>query len=254
MRRLFSPAEQQRLAGASVLVVGAGGLGSPVAYQLAAAGVGRIGLSDMDRVDVSNLQRQVLHFTPDIGRPKVESAAAKLRALNPTVTVETHPVAITSENALDLIARYDVVVGCVDNFATRYLLNDACVMTGRPHVHGAVFRWDGQVTVFDPRNGGPCYRCLHPTPPPPGAVPSCAEAGVIGVLPGMMGSLMAMEVLKLLLDRGEGLGGRLLICSTLTMDFAEVQIRRNPECPVCGDHPTITELIDYEAFCGGAGQ
>lgn len=246
----FSPAEQKRLARSSVLLVGAGGLGSPVAYQLAAAGVGRIGLCDMDQVDVSNLQRQVLHYTEDAGRPKVESGAAKLRALNPDVRVDTYPVAITSQNAMELIRGYDLVVAGTDNFATRYLLNDACVMLNKPVVHGAVFRWDGQVTVFNPQEGGPCYRCLYPSPPPPGAVPSCAQAGVIGVLPGMIGSMMAMEALKLLSGRGTTLNGRLLLCSMLTMDFTEVQIRRNPACPVCGDHPTITELIDYKAFCG----
>lgn len=254
MNTHFTPAEQERLARSSVLLVGAGGLGSPVAYQLAAAGVGRIGLCDMDRVDVSNLQRQVLHSTFDAGRLKVESGADKLRALNPNVVVDTHPVAITSENAMDLIAGYDLVMAGADNFATRYLVNDACVMLGKPVVHGAVFRWDGQITVFDPKSGGPCYRCLYPSPPPPGAVPSCAVAGVIGVLPGIVGSMMAMEALKVLTGRGSALTGRLLLCSTLTMDFTEVQVQRNPDCPVCGDHPTVTELIDYEAFCGGAGE
>jgi len=254
MHAHFTQEEQERLARSSVLLVGAGGLGSPVAYQLAAAGVGRIGLCDMDRVDVSNLQRQVLHTTFDAGRLKVESAADKLRALNPNVVVETHPVAITRENAMDLISGYDLVMAGADNFATRYLVNDACVMLGKPVVHGAVFRWDGQISVFDPKSGGPCYRCLYPSPPPPGAVPSCAVAGVIGVLPGVVGSMMAMEALKLLSGRGSTLTNRLLLCSTLTMDFTEVQVQRNPDCPVCGDHPTVTELIDYEAFCGGVGQ
>lgn len=253
MRSVLTPEEQARLAAASVLLVGTGGLGSPVAYELAAAGVGRIGLCDMDRVDLSNLQRQVLHHTADVGRLKVESGAAKLRALNPAVEVETHPVALTSENALALFGGYDLVLDGSDNFATRYLVNDACVMTGTPHVHGSIFRWDGQVTVFHP-GVGPCYRCLYPSPPPPGAVPSCAQAGVIGVLPGLIGSLMAMEAVKLLTGRGESLAGRLLIYSSLEMDVAEVQVRRNPDCPVCGDHPTITGLIDYEAFCGGVGQ
>ena len=254
MHAHFTQEEQERLARSSVLLVGAGGLGSPVAYQLAAAGVGRIGLCDMDRVDVSNLQRQVLHTTFDAGRLKVESAADKLRALNPNVVVETHPVAITRENAMDLISGYDLVMAGADNFATRYLVNDACVMLGKPVVHGAVFRWDGQISVFDPKSGGPCYRCLYPSPPPSGAVPSCAVAGVIGVLPGVVGSMMAMEALKLLSGRGSTLTNRLLLCSTLTMDFTEVQVQRNPDCPVCGDHPTVTELIDYEAFCGGVGQ
>lgn len=248
----FTQEEQERLARSSVLLIGAGGLGSPVAYELAAAGVGRIGLCDMDRVDVSNLQRQVLHTTFDAGRLKVESGADKLRALNPNVVVETHPVAITRENAMELIAGYDLVMAGADNFATRYLVNDACVLLGKPVVHGAVWRWDGQITVFDPKSGGPCYRCLYPSPPPPGAVPSCAMAGVIGVLPGIVGSMMAMEALKMLSGRGSTLTGRLLLCSTLTMDFTEVQVERNPDCPVCGDHPTVTELIDYEAFCGGA--
>lgn len=249
----FTPEERARLARSSVLVIGTGGLGSPVAYQLAAAGVGRIGLCDMDTVDLSNLQRQVLHFTADVGRPKVESGAAKLRALNPNVTVVTHPDGISSANAMDLFAGYDLIIDACDNFATRYLVNDACVFLGKPHVHGAIYRFDGQVTVF--RAGeGPCYRCLHPSPPPPGAVPSCAMAGVIGVLPGTTGSLMAMEALKVLSGRGQTLTGRLLMYDSLAMDFAEVKVRRNPDCPVCGEHPTITELIDYEAFCGGGGE
>lgn len=249
----FSPAEKERLARSSVLLIGAGGLGSPVAYQLAAAGVGRIGLCDMDQVDVSNLQRQVLHFTADVGVPKVESGAAKVRALNPDTVVDTYTTAITSDNALELFRQYDLVIDGSDNFATRYLVNDASVLTGTPHVHGSIFRWDGQVTVFHPGTG-PCYRCLYPSPPPPGAVPSCAEAGVIGVLPGMVGSLMAMEGLKLLSGRGESLTGRLLIYNSLGMDLAEVRLRRNPDCPVCGEHPSITELIDYVAFCGGVPQ
>ncbi|MDB4896027.1 MAG: putative molybdopterin biosynthesis protein [Firmicutes bacterium] len=246
----FSPAEKERLAGSSVLLIGAGGLGSPIAYQLAAAGVGRIGLCDMDQVDISNLQRQVLHFTQDVGVPKVESGAAKIHALNPDTVVETHAVAITSDNALELFRQYDLVIDGSDNFATRYLVNDASVLTGTPQVHGSIFRWDGQVTVFQP-GVGPCYRCLYPTPPPPGTVPSCAQAGVIGVLPGLVGSIMAMEGLKLLTGRGESLTGRLLIYNSLGMDMAEVRLRRNPDCPVCGDHPSITELIDYVAFCGG---
>lgn len=251
MDETLSPAEKERLAGSSVLLIGCGGLGSPIAYQLAAAGVGRIGLCDMDVVDISNLQRQVLHFTGDVGRPKVESGAAKIGALRPEVVVERHPVALTRENALELFGRYDLVVDGSDNFATRYLVNDACVLTGRPQVHGSISRFDGQVTVFHPGSGGPCYRCLYPSPPPPGSVPSCAEAGVIGVLPGFIGSLMAMEALKLLTGRGKILNGRLLIYNALEMDVAEVQIRRNPSCPVCGDSPTIRELIDYEWFCGG---
>ncbi len=249
----FTPAERERLARASVLLVGCGGLGSPVAYALAAAGVGRIGLVDMDQVDLSNLQRQILHHTADVGRPKVESGREKILALRPDIRVDTHPVPLTSENALDLFRQYDLIVDGSDNFATRYLVNDACVLTGRPQVHGSIFRFDGQVTTFVPGQG-PCYRCLYPTPPPPGAVPSCAEAGVIGVLPGFIGSLMAMEAVKLITGRGEPLVGRLLIYSALDMDVSEVHIRRNPECPVCGDHPTIRELIDYEQFCGGVGR
>lgn len=246
----FTPAERERLARSSALLIGCGGLGSPIAYQLAAAGVGRIGLCDMDVVDLSNLQRQVLHYTADVGRPKVESGRAKIAALRPGTQVEMHRGALTSENALDLFRQYDIILDGSDNFATRYLVNDASVLTGRPQVHGSIFRWDGQVSLFHPGEG-PCYRCLYPTPPPPGSVPSCAEAGVIGVLPGFVGSLMAMEALKLLSGRRSGLAGRLLIYNALEMDVAEVQIRRNPDCPVCGDHPTIHELIDYQLFCGG---
>jgi len=249
----FTPAEKDRLAAASALIIGAGGLGSPAALQLAAAGVGRIGLCDMDRVDLSNLQRQVLHFTDDVGAPKVSSGAAKLRALNPAVTVEELPVALTSENALELFRRYDIILDCSDNFATRYLVNDACVLTNRPQVHGSIYRFDGQVTVFKPGEG-PCYRCLYPEPPPPGSVPSCAMAGVIGVLPGFIGSIMAMEAVKLVIGRGQPLIGRLQVYSSLDMEVAEVRIRRNPACPVCGERPTIRELIDYEAFCGGVAE
>lgn len=250
MERALTSEERERLSSSSALLIGTGGLGSPVAYQLAAAGVGRIGLCDMDRVDLTNLQRQVLHYTEDIGRPKVESGAAKLKAINPDLLVEHHPYALTSENALELFRRYDLVLDGSDNFATRYLVNDACVLTGRPQVHGSIYRFDGQVTVFWPGHG-PCYRCLYPEPPPPGAVPSCAMAGVIGVLPGFIGSAMAMEAVKLLSGRGGTLNGRLLIYNSLEMEVAEVRIRRNPDCPVCGDNPTIRELIDYVAFCGG---
>ncbi|MBP2017222.1 adenylyltransferase/sulfurtransferase [Symbiobacterium terraclitae] len=253
MEARFTPAEQARLAASSVLVVGCGGLGSPVAYELAAAGVGRIGLCDMDRVDLSNLQRQVLHDAADVGRLKVESGMAKISALRPETHVDLHPVSLTSDNALELFAQYDLILDCSDNFATRYLVNDACVLAGRPQIHGSIFRFDGQVTTFIPGQG-PCYRCIYPTPPPPGSVPSCAEAGVIGVLPGFVGSLMAMEALKVLSGRGAALVGRLLVYSALDMDVAEVQLRRNPDCPVCGDHPTIHQLIDYEQFCGGVGR
>jgi molybdopterin/thiamine biosynthesis adenylyltransferase len=240
------------LAGKSALIIGAGGLGSPAAYQLAAAGVGRIGLCDADRVDLSNLQRQVLHFTDDVGRLKVESGAAKLRALNPVVQVDEHRERLTAANALELFARYDLVLDCSDNFATRYLVNDACVLLGRPQVHGSIYRFDGQLTVFQPGEG-PCYRCVYPQPPAPGAVPSCAQAGVIGVLPGLIGSAMAMEAIKLLSGQGEPLVGRLLIYNSLDMEFAEVRIQRDAACPICGEAPTIHELIDYEAFCGGDG-
>ncbi len=250
MDSVFTLQEKVKLAASSALLIGTGGLGSPIAYQLAAAGVGRIGLCDMDVVDLTNLQRQVLHYTPDVGRPKVESGADKLQALNPAAQVELHPVALTSENALELFAQYDIILDGSDNFATRYLVNDACVFTGKPQVHGSIFRWDGQITVFRPGEG-PCYRCLYPEPPPPGSVPSCAQAGVIGVLPGFVGSLMAMEALKVLTGRGRDLSGRLMIYNSLSMEVAEVRIRRSPTCPVCGEHPTITGLIDYVAFCGG---
>lgn len=250
MDSLLSLPEKARLAASSALVIGAGGLGSPIAYQLAAAGVGRIGLCDMDVVDLSNLQRQILHYTSDVGRLKVESGAQKIHALNPGVEVVAHPVALTAENALQLFPQYDIILDGSDNFATRYLVNDACVLTGRPQVHGSIYRFDGQVTVFAPGQG-PCYRCLYPEPPPPGAVPSCAMAGVIGVLPGFIGSMMAMEAIKLLTGRGTTLAGRLLIYSSLEMEAAEVRVRRNPACPVCGEHPAITGLIDYVAFCGG---
>jgi molybdopterin/thiamine biosynthesis adenylyltransferase len=249
----FTPQERERLAASSALLVGAGGLGSPIAYQLAAAGVGRIGLCDMDQVDSSNLQRQVLHFTGDVGRSKVQSGAAKIAALRPEVQVDLHPVALTSENALELFAQYDLILDGSDNFATRYLVNDACVLAKKPQVHGSIFRFDGQVTLFHP-GVGPCYRCIYPTPPPPGSVPSCAEAGVIGVLPGLIGSIMAMEGLKFLAGRGETLTGRLLIYSSLEMEITDLKVRRNPHCPVCGDQPTIRELVDYVAFCGGVAE
>lgn len=241
----------ERLQQKSVLLIGAGGLGSPAAYGLAAAGVGRIGICDMDEVDLTNLQRQIIHFTPDIGRPKVESAAAKMLAVNPAVTVEPHQVAVTSENALSLFAGYDIIVDGSDNFATRYLVNDACVLLKKPYVHGSIFRFDGQITTFHPFDG-PCYRCLYPKPPAPGAVPSCAEAGVLGVLPGFVGFTMATEALKLLTGEGETLKGRLLIYNALEMEVAEMRFQRNPDCPACGDRPTVTALIDYVAFCGGA--
>jgi adenylyltransferase/sulfurtransferase len=239
---------QRRLLQSRVLVIGAGGLGSPVVMYLAAAGVGTIGVVDFDSVEVSNLQRQVIHGTSDIGRPKVESAAETARDINPDVNIESHQVRLTSQNAFDLIGQYDVVVDACDNFPTRYLANDACVLLGKPLVHGAIYRFDGQTTVFKPGEG--CYRCLFPAPPPPGAVPSCAEAGVLGVLPGIIGTIQATEVIKLLLGIGETLAGRLLIFDALNMDFRDIRLRRNPACPVCGDEPTIRQLIDYEEFCG----
>jgi adenylyltransferase/sulfurtransferase len=240
---------QQRLKGARVLCVGAGGLGSPVAMYLAAAGVGTIGLVDFDDVDVSNLQRQILHGTPDVGRPKVASAKDRLKAINPNVTVETHHVQLTSANALDILGRYDVIVDGADNFPTRYLVNDACVLLGKPNAFGAIFRFEGQASVFAVKNG-PCYRCLFPEPPPPGLVPSCAEAGVFGVLPGLIGTIQATETIKLILGIGETLVGRLVVYDALRMAFRELRLPKDPDCPVCGTHPTVKELIDYEAFCG----
>lgn len=247
--QLGTPEARARLAGASALCIGAGGLGSPVAYYLAAAGVGRIGLVDMDDVDLSNLQRQILHTTPDIGRPKVESGADKLRRLNPQLQVQTYREPFTSANAAELIAGYDVVVDGSDNFPTRYLANDACVLAAKPLVHGAIFRFDGQVLVVHPGHG-PCYRCLFPAPPPPGTVPTCAEAGVIGVLPGFVGAVMAAEAVKLLLGVPAAVG-KLLLYSALELEVSALKIRRNPACPLCGEHPSIAGLIDYEAFCAG---
>ncbi len=240
---------QRKLLGARVLVVGAGGLGSPAAMYLAAAGVGTLGLVDFDRVDLSNLQRQLLHHTKDIGRPKLDSAAETLNSLNPDVKVVKHPVVLTSANVMDVIRDYDIVVNGTDNFPTRYLVNDACVFASKPLVDGSIFMFEGQVTVFDAQRG-PCYRCLFPAPPPPGEVPSCQEAGVLGVLPGVIGSLQAVETIKLILGIGDPLIGRLLLFDALGMEFRELKIDRDPHCPVCGPDPTITELIDYEQFCG----
>lgn len=240
---------QKRLKAASVLLVGAGGLGSPLALYLAAAGIGRIGIVDFDVVDASNLQRQVIHTTNDIGRPKLLSAKERIEALNPNVHVETYETMLSSENALGIFESYDVIVDGTDNFPTRYLVNDACVLLGKPNVYGSIFRFEGQASVFATK-GGPCYRCLYPEPPPPGLVPSCAEGGVLGVLPGIVGTLQANETVKLLLGIGNPLVGRLLLFDALAMQFRELKLRKNPECPVCGDHPTITELIDYQAFCG----
>jgi adenylyltransferase/sulfurtransferase len=242
-------AGQRRLKEARVLLVGAGGLGSPAALYLAAAGVGTLGLVDADVVDLTNLQRQILHGTRDVGRSKLDSAADRLRDVNPHVEVVRHETRLTGANALHVVAAYDVVVDGTDNFPTRYLVNDACVLSGKPNVYGSVLRWEGQVGVFA-APGGPCYRCLFREPPPPGLVPDCAEGGVLGVLPGIIGSLQALETVKLIVGAGDPLVGRLLILDALGMTWREVALRRNPECPVCGDHPTQTGLIDYELFCG----
>ncbi len=240
---------QRRLKGGSVLLIGAGGLGSPLALYVAAAGVGRIGLVDFDVVDESNLQRQVLHGQRSVGRPKLESARERLEDVNPHVVIETHETRLTSDNALDLVADYDLVADGTDNFPTRYLVNDACVLTGRPNVYASIFRFEGQASVFA-APGGPCYRCLYPEPPPPGLVPSCAEGGVLGILPGLLGTIQATEVIKLILGAGDPLIGRLLLVDALGMTFRTVRLQRDPACPACGDRPTITELIDYEEFCG----
>lgn len=245
----FGQEGQEKLKASSVLLVGAGGLGSPAAMYLAAAGVGRIGLVDFDRVEASNLQRQVLYGTSDVDRPKLEAATERLEDINPHVDVEAHELRLTSDNALDIIDEYDVVADGTDNFPTRYLVNDACVMTGTPNVYASIFRFEGQVSVFA-TDDGPCYRCLYEEPPPPGLVPSCAEGGVLGVLPGFIGSLQATEVIKLLAGIGEPLVGRLLMANALEMNFRTLDVRTNPDCPVCGENPTVTELIDYEAFCG----
>ena len=243
---------QERLKGARVLVVGAGGLGSPAALYLAAAGVGTVGLVDADAVDVTNLQRQILHGTSGVGRPKVDSGQERLLDINPHVEVQAHPVRLTSENALRLFAEYDVVVDGCDNFPTRYLVNDACVLTGTPNVYGSVYRWEGQLSLFG-TDGGPCYRCLFREPPPPGLIPNCAEAGVFGALPGIIGAAQAMEAIKFVLGVGTSLAGRLQIFDALTVTWRELEIRRDPDCPVCGDQPTQTELIDYDLFCGVHG-
>ena len=242
---------QLKLKAASVLCIGAGGLGSPVAMYLAAAGVGRIGLVDFDVVDYSNLQRQIIHGTPDVGRRKLDSARDSLQAINPEVEIETHEVALSSANALDLLGGYDVIVDGTDNFPTRYLVNDACVLLGRPNAYGSIFRFEGQASVFAAKDG-PCYRCLYPEPPPPGLVPSCAEGGVLGILPGVIGTIQATEAVKLILGNGEPLVGRFLVYDALRMRFRELKLRKDPDCPVCGDRPTVTELIDYEQFCGVA--
>jgi adenylyltransferase/sulfurtransferase len=239
---------QRKLLDAKVLIVGAGGLGSPIAIYLTLAGVGTIGIVDFDTVDVTNLQRQILHFNDDIGRPKVVSATETLKAYNPEVNVIVHEEPITSVNAMGIIKDYDVIVNGADNFPARYLVNDAAYLSNKPLVDGSILLFDGQATVYLPGQG--CYRCLFPTPPPPGEVPSCAEAGVLGMLPGMVGTIQATETVKLILGVGKSLSGRLLLIDALDMDFRSVKIRRNPDCPLCGDNPTVTELIDYEIFCG----
>src|SRR5688572_24298210 len=242
-------AGQVKLKQARVLLIGVGGLGSPLALYLAAAGVGTLGLVDADVVDETNLQRQVIHGTKDVGRPKLDSAAARIADINPNVTVEKHETMLSSANALGLFAQYDLVADGTDNFPTRYLVNDACVLTGKPNVYGSIFRFEGQASVFALEDG-PCYRCLYPEPPPPGMVPSCAEGGVLGILPGIVGLLQANEVVKLVLGVGTPLAGRLLLFDALAMSFRELKLRKDPNCPVCGPNPTVTKLIDYEAFCG----
>jgi adenylyltransferase/sulfurtransferase len=244
---------QLKLKKAKVLCIGTGGLGAPLGLYLAAAGVGRIGLVDFDTVDFTNLQRQVLFGTSDVGRPKIEAAADHLRNLNPLIRIDTFETRLSSENALDLFKDYDIIVDGTDNFPTRYLVNDACVLLGKPNVYGSIFRFEGQITIFG-APGGPCYRCLYPEPPPPGLVPSCAEGGVLGVLPGIVGTIQAAETLKLIIGKGDPLIGRLLLFDALGMKFRELKLRKNPECPVCGNHPTVTKLIDYAEFCGLRGE
>jgi len=244
---------QLKLKQAKVLCIGAGGLGSPLALYMAAAGVGKLGMVDFDVVDYTNLQRQILHGTSDVGRSKLDSAAATLEEINPNVEVVRHETRLTSANALELFADYDIIADGTDNFATRYLVNDACVLSGKPNVYGSIFRFEGQASVFATREG-PCYRCLYPEPPPPGLVPSCAEGGVLGVLPGIVGAIQALETIKLIIGRGEPLIGRLLLFDALGLKFRELKLRKNPECPACGLHPTIDHLIDYDEFCGIRGQ
>ncbi len=251
-RHLIMPevgmAGQKKLKAASVLLIGAGGLGSPLAMYLAAAGIGRIGLVDYDVVDYTNLQRQIIHGTKDVGRLKLESAKETMLDINPHVQVDTYEVPLTSANALEILAPYDVIIDGTDNFPTRYLTNDACVLLGKPNVYGSIFRFEGQLSVFYAKEG-PCYRCLFPEPPPPGLVPSCAEGGVLGILPGTVGAMQATEAIKLILGIGESMIGRLLLYDALNMEFTEVNLRKNPNCPVCSENPTLTELIDYEQFC-----
>ncbi len=240
---------QRKLKEARVLLIGAGGLGSPLALYLAAAGVGTIGIVDFDVVDYSNLQRQIIHSTDDVGKPKLESARNKILAINPDINIKTYDTQLTSENALDIISKFDIVVDGTDNFPTRYLVNDACVLLDKPNVYASIFRFEGQVSVFHAKEG-PCYRCLYAEPPPPGLVPSCAEGGVLGVLPGLVGTIQATEVIKLILGIGEPLVGQLLVIDALDMSFRKLKLRKNPECPICGTNPTIKELIDFYEFCG----
>src|SRR5216683_1702779 len=243
---------QQKLKAARVLCIGAGGLGSPLALYLGAAGVGTLGLVDFDVVDYTNLQRQIIHTTADVGRKKLDSAADKLKAINPLINVRPFDTRLSSDNALELFRDFDIIVDGTDNFPTRYLVNDACVLTGKPNVYGSIFRFEGQASVFATENG-PCYRCLYPEPPPPGLVPSCAEGGVLGILPGLVGVIQATEAIKLILGQGDPLIGRLLLVDALGMKFRELKLRKNPECPACGAHRTITKLIDYDQFCGIRG-
>jgi len=244
---------QQKLKAAHVLCIGAGGLGSPLALYLAAAGVGTLGIVDFDVVDYTNLQRQIIHTTADVGRKKLDSATEKLKAINPFLNIRTFETKLTSENALEIFADFDIIADGTDNFPTRYLVNDACVLTGKPNVYGSIFRFEGQASVFATKEG-PCYRCLYPAPPPPGLVPSCAEGGVLGILPGLVGVIQATEAIKLILGKGEPLISRLLLIDALGMKFRELKLRKNPDCPVCGTHPTVTRLIDYNEFCGIRGE
>ncbi|HMP89167.1 MAG TPA: molybdopterin-synthase adenylyltransferase MoeB [Kiritimatiellia bacterium] len=256
-RHLILPAVgidgQRKLTQARVLLIGAGGLGSPIGMYLAAAGIGHMGIVDFDRVDISNIQRQIMHGTKDVGRLKIDSARDRINDINPNVQVATYDARLTSDNALDIIREYDVVVDGTDNFPTRYLVNDACVLLGKPNVYGSIFRFEGQASVFWAKKGA-CYRCLYPEPPPPGLVPSCAEGGVLGVLPGIIGSIQANETVKLIIGRGEPLINRLVLFDALGMNFRELKLDKDPNCPICGNHPTIKSLVDYEAFCGSPDQ
>jgi molybdopterin/thiamine biosynthesis adenylyltransferase/rhodanese-related sulfurtransferase len=244
---------QQKLKAARVLCIGAGGLGSPLTLYLTAAGVGTLGIVDFDVVDYTNLQRQIIHTTDDVGRKKLDSASEKLKAINPFINLRTFETRLSSENALEIFRDFDIIADGTDNFPTRYLVNDACVLTGKPNVYGSIFRFEGQASIFGTEEG-PCYRCLYPEPPPPGLVPSCAEGGVLGILPGLVGVIQATEVIKLILGQGEPLIGRLLLVDALAMKFRELKLRKNPDCPACGTHPTVTKLIDYNEFCGIRGE